>query len=143
MTGTTTSSGKTAASRTVADIVARAKARVENLTPDELATELTTGDVLLVDVREPDERLQHGTIPGAIHAPRGLLEFYADPSYPLYRSEFDPARRVVLFCTAGSRSALGALALRELGYGRAAHLDGGIRAWKESGRPIEESWLRV
>ena len=145
MTSRTASSTPVAAMAaiTIADKVARANEQVESLTPDALAAELATGGVVLVDLREPDERLQHGTIPGAIHAPRGLLEFYADPSCPLHRRELDPARRVVLFCTAGSRSALGAVALQELGYRSVAHLAGGMRAWKDSGRPIEESWLRV
>ena len=144
MTGTTsTLPVARPASITIAEKVARAAERVEGLTPEALANELAAGDVLLVDLREPDERLQHGTIPGAVHAPRGLLEFYADRSSQLHRPEFGPARRVVLFCATGGRSALGAVALQELGYERVAHLAGGIRAWKQSGRPIEESWLRV
>ena len=145
MTGTMASDVSAArpASRTIADKVAMANEQVEGLAPERLAAELDAGAVLLVDLREPDERLQYGTIPGSVHAPRGLLEFYADPTSSLHRPGFDPTRRVVLFCTAGARSALGAVALQELGYDRVAHLEGGIRAWKASGRPTEESWLRL
>ena len=67
------------------DLVSEAKQKVENLTPDQVAKELESGDALLVDLREPQERQATGTIPGAISAPRGMLEFYADPSLPYHK----------------------------------------------------------
>ena len=124
--------------KTAMELVAEAKRRVTNLTPEQVAAELAGGDVLLVDVREPGERAQNGAIPGAVHAPRGMLEFYADPASPYHRPEFDPARRTILYCAAGSRSALAADALQQLGYSNVAHLDGGFKGWKESGQPVED-----
>ena len=124
--------------RTAAELVAEAKQRVENLSVDQTAAELETGDAVLVDLREPEERAQNGTIPGAVHAPRGMLEFYADPSSTYHKPEFDPSRRVILHCASGGRSALGADTLRQMGYTNVAHLDGGFKAWKESGRPTEQ-----
>ena len=124
--------------KTAAELVAEAKRRVENLTPDQVAAELERGDLLLVDLREPGERDQHGAIPGAVHAPRGMLEFYADPTSPYHRPEFDPGRRVVLHCGSGGRSALAADTLQQMGYANVAHLDGGFNAWKEAGRPVED-----
>jgi rhodanese-related sulfurtransferase len=121
---------------TAAAMVAAAKQRVENLTVDQTAAELSGAETLLVDLREPEERAQHGVIPGAVHAVRGMLEFYADPTSPYHRPEFDPSRRVILHCASGGRSALAADLLRQLGYARVAHLDGGLRAWKESGQPV-------
>ncbi len=121
---------------TVKDMVVAAKAGIENLTPDDLVEELGRGDVLLVDLREPAETAD-GVIPGAVLAPRGMLEFYADPTTSYHLEGFDPGRRVVVYCAAGSRSALGAVALRQLGYRDVAHLDGGFTAWREEGRPIE------
>jgi rhodanese-related sulfurtransferase len=121
---------------TAADLVAAAKGRAENLTVDQVAIELAAGEALLVDLREPEERRQHGAIPGDVHAPRGMLEFYADPISPYHRAEFDPSRRVILYCGSGSRSALGAEALGLLGYARVAHLDGGFAAWQQAGRPV-------
>lgn len=121
---------------TVATLVAEAKSRVENLTADDVAAELAAGDALLVDLREEDERTRVGTIPEAISAPRGMLEFWADPTSPYHRPEFDPQARIILVCASGGRSALAADTLRMLGFGRIAHLDGGVKAWIASGRPV-------
>lgn len=123
--------------KTAAQLVQEAKQRVENLTVDQVARELQDGDALLVDIREPGEDRQDGVIPGAVAAPRGMLEFWADPSSPYHRSEFNPDRRVILHCASGGRSALAADTLRQMGYGRVAHLDGGIRAWAQAGQPVE------
>ncbi len=118
------------------DLVAKAKQNVENLTPDQVAREVESGDALLVDVREPQER-EAAAIPGAISAPRGMLEFYADPSLPYHKEEFDPNRRIILHCASGGRSALGAATLKQMGYTNVAHLEGGIKAWQEAGNPTE------
>jgi rhodanese-related sulfurtransferase len=125
------------AARSAAQLVAEARSAVENLTPDQVAAEIARGDALLVDLREPEERVQNGTIPGAVHAARGMLEFYADPASPYHRPEFDRARRTILYCASGGRSALAAQTLRVLGYTDVAHLDGGFKAWIASGRPAE------
>jgi rhodanese-related sulfurtransferase len=124
---------------TVGTLVAEAKSRIENLTPDEVAAELALGTATLVDLREEDERTRIGQIAGTIAAPRGMLEFWADPASPYHRSEFDPAARIILVCASGGRSALGANTLQMMGFGRVAHLDGGLKAWMASGRPVEVS----
>ena len=121
---------------TASEMVANAKQHIENLTVDQVARELESGEALLVDLREPEERAQHGSIPGAIHAPRGMLEFWADPTSAYHRPEFDPSRRVILHCASGGRSALAADTLQQLGYANVAHLDGGINAWKDAGQPV-------
>ena len=72
------------------DMVGEAKQRVENLSPDQVAQEVEGGDAVLVDLREPQEREATGVIPGAVSAPRGMLEFYADPSLPYHKEEFAP-----------------------------------------------------
>lgn len=123
--------------KTAAEMVAEAKAGIENLTVEQAAGEIEGGDALLVDIREPEEREATGSIPGSVAAPRGMLEFWADPSSPYHREEFDPQKRVILHCASGGRSALAAATLRELGYENAAHMDGGMKAWKESGRAVE------
>ena len=121
-------------SKTAAQLVAEAKQEIENLTPEQVASEMATGTPVLIDLREAVERADSGTIAGSVHAPRGMLEFYADPSSAYHRPEFDTARRTILYCASGGRSALAARALRELGYANVAHLDGGIKAWVASGR---------
>jgi len=123
--------------KTAAEMVAEAKRGIENLSVEQAAQELESGDALLVDIREPNEREANGSIPGAVAAPRGMLEFWADPSSPYHRDEFDPEKRVILHCASGGRSALAAAMMKELGYTNVAHLDGGIKAWAESGRPLE------
>jgi rhodanese-related sulfurtransferase len=69
----------------------------------------------VVDIREPDERTHTGTISGVVHAPRGMLEFYADPASPYHRQEFEPARRTLVYCASGGRSALAVAAPEQLG----------------------------
>ncbi len=122
--------------KTAADMVAEAKARVENLTVEQAAEEIDRGDALLIDIREPGERTADGSIPHAVPAPRGMLEFWADPSSPYHREEFQPERRIILHCASGGRSALAAKTLQELGYRNVAHMDGGLKAWAASGRPV-------
>ena len=120
---------------TAAELVSFAKSQVENLTPDQVAIEIGR-DALLIDVREPAELDAEGMIRGAVHAPRGMLEFWADQASPDHRPEFDPQQRTVVYCATGGRSALAAQLLRQLGYADVAHLDGGITAWKQVGHPV-------
>jgi len=123
--------------KTTAHLIAEAKARIETLAPAAVAAELEGGDILLVDLREAEERAQSGSIPGAIHAPRGMLEFSADPTSAYHRAEFDPGRRTILYCASGGRSALAADMLQLLGYARVAHIKGGLKAWQEAGLPVD------
>lgn len=121
---------------TAAQMVADAKTRVRGLTPAEFEAHIYGEESLIVDLREPQEIDENGLIGGAYHAPRGLLEFWADPESPLHRPEFSIDRPTVLYCAAGSRSALAAVALMELGYEDVSHLDGGFTAWKSAGMPV-------
>lgn len=124
--------------RTAAQLVQDAKGSIENLTPDQVQAEMAAGNATLVDVRDAPE-LAGGTIAGSVHASRGMLEFYADPSSPYHKAELDPSARVILHCASGGRSALAAQTLRELGYGNVAHLDGGFKAWQAAGKPVKGS----
>jgi len=118
---------------TAAEQVSAARAEIENLSADVVATEIENGAVL-VDLREADE-VAAGMIPSAIHIPRGMLEFRADPTSPYHDDRLDPSKRVVVHCASGGRSALAAKTLKDMGYDSVAHLDGGINAWRDSGRP--------
>jgi rhodanese-related sulfurtransferase len=126
----------TTGTNTIGALVAAAKQQVTNLTPAQVAGEVAEGEVLLIDLRESEE-LRSGTIPGALHAPRGMLEFYADATSPYHRQEFAPERRIILYCASGGRSALAAVALQGLGYINVAHLDDGIKGWQAQGQPVE------
>ena len=125
--------------KTAAELVTEAKKRIQNLTVDEAAEDLERGNALLVDLREPGEREAQGVIPGAVHAPRGMLEFWADPTSCYHRAEFNPSRRVILHCAGGGRSALAADILQQMGYSNVAHLDGGFTAWKAANQPVEDA----
>lgn len=121
------------------EMVAEAKGRIENLSVEQVAGEIDGGDVVVVDLRESEELAKSGKIPGAVHVPRGTLELKADPTSPGHVPELDPAKRVILHCAGGGRSALGVLTLKELGYENVAHLEGGFGAWAQSGRPVDRS----
>jgi len=95
-------------------------------------------DVLFVDVRDSNELVAEGKIPGAIHASRGLLEFYIDPESPYHKKELsNGSREIVFYCKSGGRSALAAQRAREMGLENIAHVGGGFIAWKEKGGPVE------
>jgi rhodanese-related sulfurtransferase len=121
--------------KSAAQMIQEARQRVQNLSVDQVAAELAQGKATLVDIREPAEQ-QAGGIAGAIAAPRGMLEFYADSTSPYHRPEFDPGKRMILHCASGGRSALAADTLQQMGYTNVAHLDGGLKAWIAAGQPI-------
>lgn len=123
--------------KSASELVQEARQRVQNLSVDEVAAELGRGNVTLIDLREPAE-LESGRIPGSVNAPRGMLEFYADPTTPYYRPEFDRNQRIILHCASGGRSALAADTLRQMGYTDVGHMDGGFRAWEAAGKPVEK-----
>ena len=118
--------------KTATDLVKEAKESIENLTAQQVKNEINAG-ATLIDIREAEELQQSGKIPGSTHAPRGMMEFYADPSTPYHKKEFDRDKRIILHCASGGRSALAAKTLKDMGYQHVAHLDGGIKAWKEAG----------
>jgi rhodanese-related sulfurtransferase len=124
--------------KSATDMVKEAKAQIENLTPAQVKGEMEKGNVTIIDIREPDEVNQNGFIPGAINAPRGMLEFYADVSLPYHKPEFKKDSRIILQCASGGRSALAVVTLRQMGYTNVAHLDGGFKAWKEAGLPVSD-----
>jgi len=96
-------------------------------------------DVQFVDLRDVRELEREGVIPGAFHAPRGLLEFWVDPESPYHKPVFNqPGKRYVLFCAAGWRSALATKTLQEMGLDEVAHIDGGFTAWKDAGAPVAD-----
>ena len=121
--------------RKAGEMVAAAKAQVKNLTVDEFSRAIDEGAVV-VDLREAAELASNGTLPGAVNVPRGMLEFTADPATPYYNQSFQPDAKILLYCAAGSRSALAAATLQEMGYSNVAHLATGFGGWREAGKPI-------
>jgi rhodanese-related sulfurtransferase len=127
--------------RSVRDIVGAARERIQQVTPADAAEELASGEVTLIDVREPVEWEQH--IEGAFQVPRGLLEFVGDPECgphlpPSLKYEMDPSRRTITYCNSGARATLAAATLKDMGFENVANLDGGLTAWTEAGLPTTE-----
>lgn len=116
-------------------LVADAKSRITNLSIEQVQVAVGQG-ALLVDIRDVRELAKLGTIPGAVHVPRGMLEFWADPESHHHRSFMDPDRPVILFCAGGGRSALAADILQVMGYADVAHLDCGFNGWSAAGQPV-------
>jgi rhodanese-related sulfurtransferase len=96
-------------------------------------------DVVFVDLRDPRELEREGRIPGAIHCPRGMLEFWIDPESPYHKPVFAQDKTFVFFCAAGWRSALSAATAQDMGLTPVAHIEGGFTAWKNAGGPVETS----
>jgi rhodanese-related sulfurtransferase len=94
-------------------------------------------DVVLVDLRDPRELEREGRIPGAVHCPRGMLEFWIDPESPYHKPVFGEDKRFVFFCAGGWRSALAAATAHDMGLSPVGHIGGGFAAWKEAGGPVE------
>ena len=118
---------------------------VEDLTA--LAAQIESEDALLIDLREIQEVIDLGTIPGAKHVPRGMLEFWADPHSPYYRDFFQEHRKTIVFCAGGGRSVLAVLALKEMGFSDVSHLEVGFNGWQKAGGPVEDfattsKWMR-
>ena len=122
--------------RTVQDLVAEARGRIEEIAPDQLAAQ---DDCVLIDVREPAEYAQ-GHLPGAINLPRGVLEFQieAHPAMACSTTEALQARDrpLLVYCLTGGRSALAALSLQELGFRHVRSMAGGVKAWSAAGLPL-------
>jgi rhodanese-related sulfurtransferase len=123
--------------KTVGEMVAQAKTRIENLSVEQLASEMAQGGVQVLDIRDVRERRKLGFIPGSMHVPRGMLEFWLDPTSHYYSGKVDPTKRIVVYCAGGQRSALAADVLREMGFPSVAHLEVGFNGWAEAGRPVE------
>jgi len=120
-----------------ADLVAAANAAIETLSVAQAKPLLGQDDVVFVDVRDGAELAKQGKIPGAVHAPRGLLEFFADPSAPAHKPELASGKRLIVYCGSGGRSALAAKTLEDMGIGRVASMLGGFTAWQQEGGEVE------
>ena len=118
-------------------LVGEANEQIETLSPEDGIALLDDAETVFVDVRETTERQQGSAIKGAIHAPRGFLEFHADPDHPFYQQAMREDKRLVLYCATGGRSALAAKTLKDMGYPRVCHIAGGFGAWTKAGGPTE------
>jgi len=125
--------------KTVQSMVDEAMAVITTYSVDDARDLHGRDDVVFVDLRDPRELEREGVIPGAFHAPRGMLEFWVDPESPYHKPVFsEPGKRYVLFCAGGWRSALSTHTLQQMGLEEVGHIEGGFGAWKASGAPVAD-----
>jgi rhodanese-related sulfurtransferase len=124
--------------RGIKEMLATAEAEIETLPAAEAVALQGRDDTVLVDLRDPREREREGVIPGAFSCTRGMLEFWIDPESPYHKPIFAEDKRFVFFCAGGMRSALAAQTAKQMGLQPVAHIDGGFKAWREAGGPVEK-----
>jgi rhodanese-related sulfurtransferase len=120
----------------VKDMLAAANAVVPRLDPARVREMASRGDVLILDVRAATELAASGKVKGAVHVPRGLLEFKADPESPSRHPALQPDRTILVYCGSGGRAALSGKTLKELGYG-SVYNAGGFKELAEAGLEVE------
>ena len=119
------------------ELVAAASRQVETLSAEDAVKLAGDANVVFVDVREGEELEKSGKLKGAVHVPRGFLEFQADPGSPTHKPELGGGKRLVLYCGSGNRSALAAKTLMEMGIRNVAHVAGGFPALQKAGGTTE------
>ncbi len=119
------------------EMVAEAEKEAETIEVADAVKLLEDDGVIFVDIRDVRELQREGKVPGATHAPRGMLEFWIDPESPYYRDVFGQDKRYVFYCAGALRSALAVQTVQKMGMTNVCHLGGGFAAWREAGAPIE------
>lgn len=124
--------------KTVKEMVDEAEARIETLTVEEAIKRLGKEDHVFVDIRDVRELDHDGMVPGAFHAPRGMLEFWIDPESPYHKDIFASGKTFVFYCRSGWRAALATQTVQDMGLAPVCHMGGGFTAWMEAGGPVAE-----
>ena len=119
-------------------LVADASEKIRTIPLQEAIKRHGDPDVVFVDIRDVRELQREGMITGAVHAPRGMLEFWVDPESPYYQDVFGSGKEFYFYCASAWRSALATLAVQEMGLDPVAHIEGGFSAWKKAGGPVGE-----
>lgn len=124
----------------IKELVAEAGAAVETWSLEEAMARHGDDDVVMVDVRDIREVWRDGTIEGAFHAPRDMIEFWVDPESPYAKPIFQSGKRFMFFCASGDgwRSGLSAKAVQDMGLKPVCRMTGGFKAWQEAGGPVEQ-----
>lgn len=114
-----------------------AMGEIETIGVDDAVALHGNPDIQLVDIRDIRELNREGRVPGAYHAPRGMLEFWIDPDSPYHKDVFAQDKKYVFFCAGGARSALATQTAQRMGLTPVAHIEGGFGAWRKAGGPIK------
>ena len=121
----------------IEELCKEAEQEIETMSVNQVMAVKNDPDVQLVDIRDIRELWREGTIPGASHAPRGMLEFWVDPKSPYYREEFGSGKKFIFYCAGGMRSALATQSAQTMGLAPVCHMAGGYSEWKNQGLPTE------
>ncbi len=124
--------------RSVLEMVQEAKAQIDNISPDEAQRRADEEGATIVDIRDIRELQRDGAIRGAMHAPRGMLEFWVSPDSPYTKDDFLEDREFILCCAGGARSALAALTLQQMGLVKISHIESGFGGWKADDMPVDD-----
>lgn len=119
-------------------LVEEANARIKTVTVEEAKKLHGNPDVVFVDIRDVRELERDGMIPGAFHAPRGMLEFWVDPASPYYKDVFGSGKTFVFYCASAWRSALATAAVQDMGLEPVCHIQGGFNGWKQGGGTVAQ-----
>ncbi len=119
-------------------LVAEANARIRTIPTQEAIARLGDPGVVFVDLRDPRELERDGMIPGAFHAPRGMVEFWIDPDSPYFKDIFGSGREFWFYCASAWRSALTTATVQDMGLAPVAHVEGGFNGWKKAGGPVAQ-----
>ncbi len=122
----------------VNQLVDMALLEIETITVKQANNLLDDEKVVIVDIRDIRELYRDGKIPGALHAPRGMLEFWVDPGCEYHRKVFSSGKKFVLYCAKSHRSALATQTLQNMGLEPICHIGGGFHAWRDAGFTVEE-----
>ncbi len=123
--------------KSVKELIAEAEAQIETLTVEQAQAAKDNPEMQFIDLRDIRELWREGAIPGALHVPRGMLEFWIAPDSDYHKEIFASGKKFIFFCALGHRSALATFAAQNMGLAPVAHIEGGFTAWKDSGAPTE------
>ncbi len=124
------------------DLIERAERNIESISVDQAEALIGDNNTVFVDIRDIRELQREGKLPGATHAPRGMLEFWVDPDSPYHREIFAENKKFVFYCASAWRSALATDTVQSMGMNKVCHMAGGFNAWKEAGKDIEQQELK-
>ena len=120
------------------ELIASAMAQIETVPLEEAQQLINDPNTVFVDIRDVRELEREGMIPNALHAPRGMLEFWVDPDSPYFKPIFGEGKRLILYCASAWRSALATETLQKMGLPGVCHLEGGFTAWKKANLPTQD-----
>ena len=123
--------------KSIQNLVSKAMSEIKTINADDAYQKFENNNCNLIDIREINELENTGRVEGASHIPRGMLEVYLDPNSPIIQNgQIDKNKELILFCAGGVRSALAVKSLKEMGYEKISHIDGGFAVMSSSGFKI-------